>query len=96
MAPNVPASQLKLLRFGVVGIAGFVVDSGMLTVAIALGLGPWLGRVLSYLAAATTTFALNRAWTFRGTASKSPVQQWALFLAVNWSASPSTTAPMPP
>jgi putative flippase GtrA len=74
---------VELLRFGVVGVAGFVVDAGTLTVAIALGLGPWLGRVLSYLAAATTTFALNRAWTFRDAARARPVQQWALFLAVN-------------
>jgi putative flippase GtrA len=73
----------ELLRFGVVGVAGFVVDAGVLTAALALGLGPWLGRVLSYLAAATTTFALNRAWTFRGAASAQPVRQWALFLAVN-------------
>ena len=50
--------------------------------AIALGLGPWLGRVLSYLAAATTTFALNRAWTFRARQARPPVRQWALFLVV--------------
>jgi putative flippase GtrA len=73
----------ELLRFGVVGVAGFVVDATVLTAAIALGLGPWFGRVLSYLAAATTTFALNRAWTFRGAARAAPVRQWALFLAVN-------------
>lgn len=74
---------VELLRFGVVGVAGFVVDAATLTAAIALGLGPWFGRVLSYLAAATTTYALNRAWTFRGAARGRPVRQWALFLAVN-------------
>lgn len=73
----------ELLRFGVVGVVGFVVDAAVLTAGIALGLGPWVGRVLSYLAAATTTFALNRAWTFRDAASGPPVQQWALFLVVN-------------
>ena len=77
------AWQCELLRFGIVGVAGFVVDAAVLTAAIALGLGPWLGRVLSYLAAATTTFALNRAWTFRGAASAQPMRQWALFLVVN-------------
>jgi putative flippase GtrA len=74
---------VELMRFGVVGVAGFVVDAGVLTAAIALGLGPWFGRVLSYLAAATATFALNRAWTFRGAARGRPVRQWALFLVVN-------------
>src|SRR6476469_6404288 len=65
---------VELLRFGIVGVAGFVVDAAVLTAAIALGLGPWLGRVLSYLAAATATFALNRAWTFRGAASAQPMR----------------------
>lgn len=77
----------ELLRFGVVGVAGFVVDAGVLTAGIALGTGPWFGRVLSYLAAASTTFALNRAWTFRQ--AERPVgragaaRQWGLFLLVN-------------
>ena len=74
---------VELLRFGIVGVAGFVVDAATLTAAIALGFGPWYGRVLSYLTAATTTFALNRTWTFRGAASAQPVRQWALFLVVN-------------
>lgn len=74
---------VELLRFGVVGVAGFVVDAVVLTLAIALGCGPWIGRLLSYLAAATTTFTLNRAWTFRAAASSRPVRQWALFLVVN-------------
>src|SRR2546423_510705 len=70
---------IELLRFGVVGVIGFVVDAAVLTAAIALGLGPWLGRALSYLVAATTTFALNRAWTFRSAAQAQPVRQWATF-----------------
>jgi putative flippase GtrA len=74
----------EFLRFGVVGVAGFAVDATVLTCALAAGLGPWIGRALSYLAAASTTFALNRAWTFRGAApAMRPVRQWALFLLVN-------------
>lgn len=72
-----------LLRFGVVGVVGFLVDATVLYGGLWLGLGPWLGRVLSYLAAATTTFALNRAWTFRDAARAAPLRQWALFLLVN-------------
>ena len=77
----------ELLRFGVVGIAGFVVDAAVLTAGIALGTGPWLGRILSYLAAASTTFALNRAWTFRAAGRLAgragAARQWGLFLLVN-------------
>jgi len=83
LGPERARVAVELLRFGVVGVAGFVVDAGVLTAAIALGLGPWFGRVVSYLAAATTTYALNRAWTFRAATSTRPVQQWMLFLVVN-------------
>lgn len=75
---------LELFRFGVVGTIGFVVDAAVLTAAIALGLGPWLGRVLSYLIGASTTFTLNRLWTFRHVPrARSVGRQWALFLLVN-------------
>ena len=51
---------------------------------MALGAGPYGGRVLSYIAAATATWALNRAWTFRHRAKgASATRQWLLFLAVN-------------
>ena len=73
----------QLLRFGVVGVGGFVVDATVLTTAIALGTGPWIGRVVSYLAAATATFAPNRAWTFRAAGHGRPLRQWVLFLLVN-------------
>lgn len=74
----------QFLRFGVVGTLGFVVDAAVLTAAIAAGLGPWLGRALSYLVGATTTFTLNRAWTFRDAPRGQAVgRQWALFLLVN-------------
>ncbi len=73
----------EFLRFGVVGTIGFLVDSGVLYGAIALGAGLYLGRAISYLAAATATWALNRAWTFRGRGTGPVHRQWALFVAVN-------------
>jgi putative flippase GtrA len=74
----------QFLRFGVVGTVGFLVDAGVLIAAIGLGAGPYAGRVLSYLVAATATFALNRFWTFRGVpAGLRLSSQWGRFLALN-------------
>lgn len=56
----------QFLRFGIVGATGYVVDAGLLRVELEwLGLGYYDGRVLSFLAAACTTYLLNRVWTFR-------------------------------
>jgi putative flippase GtrA len=74
---------LEFLRFGVVGTVGFVVDTAVLYAGLALGLGLYGGRAVSYLVAATTTWALNRVWTFRGRGNGPVHQQWALFLLVN-------------
>ncbi|MFN6956163.1 MAG: GtrA family protein [Acetobacteraceae bacterium] len=73
----------EFLRFGVVGGIGFVVDTAVLYGALALGAGLYLGRAISYVAAATTTWALNRIWTFRGRGSGPAGRQWALFVVVN-------------
>lgn len=74
----------QFLRFGVVGTAGFLVDAAVLLGTLAVGLGPYGGRVISYLAAASTTFALNRAWTFRAAPRHTPVAaQWGRFILLN-------------
>jgi putative flippase GtrA len=83
LGPGRAALALEFLRFGVVGTIGFVVDTAVLYGAMSLGAGPYSGRVASYIAAATTTWALNRAWTFRGRGEGPAARQWILFLVVN-------------
>jgi putative flippase GtrA len=55
----------QLLRFGLVGVAGYVVDSGALYAAMAVGLGTGGGRVVSFLSAVLATWLLNRQFTFK-------------------------------
>ncbi|WP_353506008.1 HAD-IIB family hydrolase [Variovorax arabinosiphilus] len=54
----------RFVQFGMVGIAGLLVDLAVLYL-----LAPWLGwylaRAVSFLAAATCTWGLNRTFTFR-------------------------------
>lgn len=73
----------EVFRFGAVGAVGFVVDAGVLTLGLLAGTGPWFGRLLSYLAAATTTYCLNRAWTFQAADRSRPMRDWGVFLVVN-------------
>ena len=75
--------MVQFLAFGLVGTLGFLVDSAVLLGALAAGLGLYDGRAVSYVAAATTTWALNRAFTFRDAPAAAAGRQWALFLLVN-------------
>ena len=54
----------QFLSFAAVGAIGFVVDVAVLYLVAPL-LGWYGARVLSFLAAATATWALNRRYTFR-------------------------------
>lgn len=73
----------QMLRFGIVGSIGVLVDAAVLYLALWAGAGLYGGRILSYLVAATGNWALNRAWTFRTAPRARPARQWLLFLAVN-------------
>ena len=57
----------QLLRFGVVGGFSAVVDLGVYTVGLHLGLTTYAARALSFAAGTTTAYGLNRRWTFEAT-----------------------------
>jgi putative flippase GtrA len=74
----------QLLSFSMVGAAGFIVDAAGLYFAMhVLGAGLYGGRVISYLVAATATWALNRRYTFRAQRSQNRLKEWGRFLAAN-------------
>ena len=78
----------QYIRFGIVGGIGFLVDAGVLRLLLALGSGYYDGRFVSFLAAATTTWILNRSFTFRRDAAdesvgrRHPAGEWLTYLAL--------------
>ena len=74
----------QMLRFGTVGGVGFLVDSGLLQVMLQLGLGYYGGRLVSFLAAATATWFLNRSFTFRreSPSATHPAGEWLVYLGL--------------
>ncbi len=72
------ADLRQFLSFSVIGVLGFLVDSSVLYLGLELGLGLRWGRVVSYFAAVTATWALNRHFTF-GASRRRPVIEWARF-----------------
>lgn len=74
----------EFLRFAAVGVVGLFADMAALTFALeGLNLDVYSGRVFSYLVAATTTWALNRRFTFTHADPGSPFRQWLKFLGAN-------------
>jgi putative flippase GtrA len=81
-SPGRIALFAQFVRFGTVGVIGFLIDT---TVVYSLrrSLGLYGAGLVSYLVAATGTWLLNRIWTFRGQGTRKAHHQWALFLATN-------------
>ncbi len=73
---------LEFMRFCAVGTVGFLVDAGLLILAIQAGLDPIAGRFLSFAVAVVATFELNRCWAFRGGGGKSFLKAFAGYLGV--------------
>jgi putative flippase GtrA len=60
-----PANWLQLVRFGMVGGIGFVVNIAVYTLCVhALGIDYHLAAVAAWLVAVVNNFVLNRHWTF--------------------------------
>jgi putative flippase GtrA len=80
-----PARRLvaaQFVRFGVVGMVGFFIDT-----ATVYGLRHLIGLygagLAGYVTAATGNWMLNRLWTFRGQGTGSVHRQWAMFMLTN-------------
>jgi putative flippase GtrA len=60
-----PENWLQLVRFAVVGGAGFVINLAVYTLCVhSLGIDYHAAAVISWLVAVANNFVLNRHWTF--------------------------------
>jgi putative flippase GtrA len=60
-----PANWLQLVRFGLVGGLGFVINIGVYTLCVhALAVDYHLAAVAAWVVAVANNFVLNRHWTF--------------------------------
>lgn len=81
-APEVRSLGHQAWRFAVSGVLGLGVDTAALYALMALGAPFALARVLSFLAAATFTWAFNRRLTFATGEAQPPTwREWLHYLA---------------
>jgi len=77
-----PALIIQFLRFGIVGLSGFAIDTA--TVYALRGVFGLLGAgAVAYLVAATSNWALNRSWTFASAPPAPAARQWGVYLMAN-------------
>ncbi len=78
--------HIEFTRFAAIGAVAFVVDTLVLYAGLAVGLGLYWGRLLSYFVAATFTWYANRRITFGATrahGATAATAEWMRFLAAN-------------
>ena len=76
-----PANWLQLIRFGLVGGVGFVVNVGVYALCVhVLAIDYRDAYVLAWLIAVTNNFLLNRHWTFDAAAGSAGFQAIRFFL----------------
>jgi putative flippase GtrA len=83
-APARIGSLPKFIRFGIVGCLGFCVAVGVLYLMLyGFGFGRYLGRISSYIAAASATWYFSAAITFPESRASNRTWEWARFVALN-------------
>lgn len=81
MAPE-HGTTARFLRFGLVGVAGFIVDAGLTQGLVDLAhLPPLAARLPAFVAAVLTTWALNRRFTFADRKAAPAGRQFLAFVA---------------
>jgi len=78
-----PANWLQLVRFGVVGAVGFIVNLGVYTVFVhPIGVDYHVAAVAAWTVAVFNNFVLNRHWTFEARDGRASFQA-ARFVVVS-------------
>ena len=73
----------RLVRFAVVGSAGFLVDASVLSILIQLAdMDLYSSRTISFLLAVSLTWYLNRTWTFGTTKNKRQGKEYIRYTLV--------------
>ena len=74
----------ELAKFGLVGLAGAVVDlGGAAYLHGAVGIGPMVSKALSLTAAMVITYLGSRFWTFRHRVNQALLREGVLFAGLN-------------
>ena len=76
-----PSNWLQLVRFGIVGGSGFLVNIAVYALCVhAVGVDYRVSSILAWLVAVLNNFVLNRHWTFDAAAGSARLQGMRFFI----------------
>ncbi|MDQ1696139.1 MAG: hypothetical protein QOJ03_1492 [Frankiaceae bacterium] len=75
----------ELAKFGAVGAVNYVLDVGLFNLLLAEGLGnkPLTCKAIATVVAATSSYFMNRHWTWRHRARSGLAREYGLFIALS-------------
>ncbi len=74
----------QLIRFGISGVAGFLVDAGIVALCTrTVGMSPIPAQALAFSVSVTVTWLINRHWTFAEHASDKWLREFGRYVAAN-------------
>lgn len=73
----------ELGKFGVVGAVAYLVDTGIYTLLLALGMETLFAKSIATVVAATLAFVGNRFWTWRHRPRSSLTKEYLLYFGFN-------------
>jgi putative flippase GtrA len=75
----------ELAKFGVVGAFNYVVDVGLFNLLLTQGLHhkPLTAKAISTVVAATSSYFMNRHWTWRDRARRGLVREYGTFIVLS-------------
>jgi len=75
--------KAELVLFSLAGVAGFLVDAGVVWVLTRAGVGPIMAQAVAFTMAVTVTWLLNRRFTFAHHASPNWLREWLHYVVAN-------------
>jgi putative flippase GtrA len=75
----------EVAKFGVVGAVNYILDVGLFNLLLAEGLHhrPLTAKTISTVVAATSSYFMNRHWTWRNRARTGVLREYGLFIALS-------------
>lgn len=73
----------EMLKFGVVGVLGVIIDVGLFNLARHFAVGPLTSKAISTTTAAVISYFLNRNWSFRHLARSGTGRELVVFLVLS-------------